>query len=472
MINLRPYQQSARQKVNRLLFKKRNPCLVIPTGGGKTKTAIVIIHHQIRSYKKVIILTPQEEIFNQWVFELDQAGIDIGTINSGGVNGNLKKALVCMPLSLVNLLPYMPDNFQPDIIITDEAHHSAADTWEAIFQKWPAALRLGLTATPQRTDGKGLNHLYDEIVQTTDIQELVKAGHLAAPLPIVPEQYLINIPIKNGDYDPSEQARLLGKPKIIGDIIEKYGMIFGGLPVLVPCSNHAHAEKMTESFRAAGWKWDHIHSKLQKSERRRMLREIESGAINGLCTVGIGTEGLDIPGLFGLIWLRRTMSLTIYLQFNGRVLRPMPGKTYGIILDAVGNTFIHGLPEAPREWRLDGTAKIKGMSEESIKMKLCPCCGVPNNTENIYCHFCGALLTGAGKKRKIPAMVDGELVAVDGSEIPRLKMAVEAKIKVIQEEKESSFIPVEIPDGDKMKILKSGLFKGRRKFADAVRRFI
>jgi superfamily II DNA or RNA helicase len=460
-INLRPYQNEARYQCNTLINAKRHPCLVLDTGGGKTKTGCVIIEDQINLGEKIFVLTPQEEIFEQWVTEL--VNLQPGTITDKGIKGIKRNIYVCMPLSLVNILNYLPESFAPDIIITDEAHHSAADSWEKIYDFFPKAIRFGLTATPRRTDGKGLDHLYTDIVQTTNMKQLIKERNLTKPITIVPEEYLDKVPIKDGDYDPQVQAQLLGEAKVIGDVIERYSIIFGGLPVLVACATYEHAKMMKKAFNDAGWKWDHIHSnKLAKSERKRMLREIRENKLNGLCTVGIGTEGLDIPGLYGLIWLRRTISLTIFKQFNGRALRPMPGKECGIILDCVGNTFIHGLPERIIKWSLKG---VEQKEDDGIpKMRKCPHCGVMNNKQNIKCHFCGLLLSDKSEfKDRIPAMVDGNLISVTRDEIPELKKRSKIVIEKQKEKDEEKESCIELTDIEKTSILRKNLFKNKRK---------
>lgn len=467
MINLRPYQTEARYQVNTLLNAKRHPCLVMPTGAGKTKTSIKIIEDRIKLGRKVYILVPQEEIFTGWIKDLRLQCLNFGYINSEGIRGQNKDVYVCMPLSLVNILHLIPESIWPDEIITDENHHCAASSWEKIYNFFPDATRLGLTATPKRTDNKPLDHLYTDIVQTTTMKQLIKDGNLAKPLVIAPERYHLEVPIKNGDYDPKKQAELLGDIEIIGNVIDNYSHVFGGLPVLVACSTFEHARKMTEEFQKAGWQWGHIHSNLLKIDRKRMLKKISNGELNGLCTVGIGIEGMDIPGLYGLIWLRRTLSLTIYLQFNGRVLRPLPGKEHGIIIDPVGNTFIHGWPDADREWSLSG--EVKEVTEE-VKMKKCPSCGVMNNPENEECHFCGEPMHQEIEKkiRKLPAMVDGKLIIIhNDGEIEEIRKRYEGIKKIIAEKKEEKKKKSEqlevIGDTKKVSIMKDNLFKNRRK---------
>jgi superfamily II DNA or RNA helicase len=219
---------------------------------------------------------------------------------------------------------------------------------------------------------------------------------------------------------------------------------------------------MTAEFKKAGWIFEHIHSKLSDGDRKRMIREIRSGKLNGLCTVGIGVEGFDLPGLYGLIWMRRTMSLMIYLQFIGRVLRPLPSKEYGIIIDGVGNCFIHGRPELDRQWSLQSDYKPDEVGK-APRMKVCPTCGVMNAYENLNCHICGGdMLAENGKnKRKLPTMVDGKLVVLD-SDIEameylgdRIRLRKIENQELLKEEKQTELI--EITKSDKMKILSRNL---------------
>jgi superfamily II DNA or RNA helicase len=192
-----------------------------------------------------------------------------------------------------------------------------------------------------------------------------------------------------------------------------------------------------------------------------MIREIRSGKLNGLCTVGIGIEGMDLPGLYGLIWMRRTMSLTIYLQFIGRVLRPLSGKEYGIIIDGVGNCFIHGRPELDRQWSLE--SDYKPDEQKAPRMRICPVCKVMNAYENTKCHICGSdLLSDENKKeRKLPVMVDGKLVVLseDDQDVEWLKNRIQEKkienIELLKEEKKVEL--QEVSKSDKMKILSKNL---------------
>jgi superfamily II DNA or RNA helicase len=477
IFQLRPYQIDARQQINRLLNAGRNPVYCAPTGTGKTKTAVAITSDRINIGQRIFVLTPQEEIHAQWRTAFAENNIDAGYINSDGVQGRNKKAYVCMPMSLNNILSLLPEKFKPDVIITDECHHSLANTWLNIYDYYKDAQRLGLTATPQRLDGKGLDNVYTDIVQTIDMQQAINAGYLAQPLVIVPEQYKMKIRINNGDYDVSEQAELLGKVRIIGDVIQQYSNIFSGLPVMVACSTSEHANIMTKAFRDAGWKFEHIHSGLNYHERKQMIREIRTRKLNGLCSIGIGVEGLDLPGLYGLFWLRRTLSVTIYLQFIGRVLRPFPGKKYGIIIDPVGNTFIHGRPEMHREWKLTGRDEEPNTESSAPKMKICPICSVMNAETNITCHICGYDFTSGiipeGKKRKLPVMVDGRLVILDADKLAERKEEIQAGLR--EQKKKMDAEPERMPEVtrlEKVRILKNGLEQKSNLFSEAIKNYL
>jgi DNA repair protein RadD len=467
---LREYQTDARYQINTLLNAGRSPCLVISTGCGKTKTACTVISDRIDLGERVFVLVPNIEAFGQWMHELTECGLEPGYINDEGMKGRARMVYVCMPISMLNLIQNIPESLAPDIFVIDEAHHTAADSWLDIFDFYPNRRKLGLTATPRRIDNKPLT-MYTDIVSTITMHDAVERGFLARPLVIVPEEWQKKLDIPNEDIDTRQglekQAAALGGVTIIGDVIRSYGEVFHGLPVLVACSTFGHAKAMAAAFTTAGWKFEHIHSGLPTAERKRMLRQIRSGDLHGLCTVGIGVEALDIPGLYGLIWLRRTMSVTIYLQFIGRVLRPMPGKQYGVILDPVGNLFIHGFPDAERKWTLDGEAPERTESE-CPTMKICPRCGVANAVGNLTCHMCGLDFSSdeahEARRRELPTVIDGNLVAVTSDGMARRvsEMIDEAK-QSTEETLDKKAEPVRLSKNERAEYLAGGLFAGTMK---------
>lgn len=518
----RDYQGVARVDVNVAINNKEHPLLVMPTGTGKSKTSASIIYDQIKldslivkKRKKVVfVICPQEEIFNQLL--KDYSFMNPGYINSEGLRGVNRQLYVCMALSLVNILNLLPPNMHPDIIITDECHHSKADSWEAIYNFFPSAVRFGMTATPVRTDGKPLGDLYTQIIEPITIKEALERGYLTAPIVITPEEFLQDIPTGE-DIDEKKQAEILGDPRIIGEVIKVYERVLNGLPTLFACCSYKQARSTMEEFRKAGWNAEHIHGNLSKFDRKNMLDRVAKGEINCLFTVGVGIEGLDIPNLYALAWLRRTESTTIKVQLEGRPMRLMDGKKNSFILDFVGNCVIHGMPDRVRKWSL--TEGDITEDEDLPDMQLCPDCGVYNHIDNINCHWCGADLTEEGKKegtcrrceswkkgkcikhesfapcfcpvwlkfegcpeylrrsRKLPIVEDGELIAVDmDGNTHDLNMRTQTKKEQIKKKQEQEKMESEklesVSDFEKLSMIRKGIFvDGNRRnlFAEALR---
>lgn len=493
----RQYQLNGRYEVNKIINAGNHPLLVMPTGTGKTKTSAMIIYDQIQLGKTVYVICPQVEIFEQLLN--DYSFMNPGYVNDEGMKGKDRSIYVCMALSLVNILPLINQSDYPDVIIVDEAHHSAADTWEEIYTFFYRANRVGMTATPVRTDGKPLGHLYTEIVEPITIKEAILQGFLTTPIVIGPEEFQYKIPLTD-DIDEKVQAELLGTAQIIGDVIEAYDRVLNGLPMLIACCTYGHAEKVRDSFRDAGWIADHIHSGLSKADRKSMLNRVRSGKTNILTTVGIGIEGLDISGIYALAWLRRTESTTIKVQFEGRPMRLGENKDFCFIFDFVGNCVIHGMPDRVRKWDLE-KGDITDGSEDKIDFRKCPDCGVYNHIDNLECHWCGADLSEEGRKdgtcrrcknwkgldgcsvggdyekwllhegcesfkvkgRSLPAMIDGKLVAINtAGEIQELRDRVKEKKeeiakKMIEEEEKKNSLE-EIDSFEKRRIIQKGLF--------------
>jgi len=481
MATNREYQRQAVFKLNRALNNSRNPVYLAPCGTGKTHVAAQLIRDRLRIGRRVFVIVPQVEIFDEWMRVFDEYHIEAGFVNDEGIRGRNRMVYVCMALSLVNMLPLLPERFYPDEIITDEMQHSLAYSWESIYRFFPKALRVGLTATLYHGSLRSFEHLYDTVIQTISKREAIDDGFITKPLLVAPEDYVGDIPKNGEEYDQVVQQNILGKPKIIGDVVDFYTQTFAGRPVIVPCSTYDHASTMCLEFQKAGWYFDHLHSGLAKAERKRMLRHVAQGKTNGICTVGIGIEGMSIPGLWGVLWLRRTASPIIWTQFNGRAERVLPGKTYYICADFVGNSVLHGMPDRHIVWRLtQDNAEITGIDDRPM-MRLCPVCGVMNAYDNTECHFCHMPLDGSedvpGKeKRGFPAIVDGRLVVVEDNEANCEELREKSEsIKRQQEEirnRENQAIPMQTTE--KVSILRSGIFKGTRRklFEDAVKNWL
>ena len=419
----REFQQTSRQWGNRELNQGNHPLLVSPAGTGKTYIATLLIKDRIKLKKRMLVLVGTEEIFDQWIEDCIDRKINYGYINQEGVIGRGKNVYICMWQSLSNLLQRLPEKFVNsfDEIIIDEAHHCASPTLERIFEHFKKCQLLLLTATPYRMDNKPLGKYANKIHIAITQKESAEKGYLCKPIIIMPNEYKMHSPNNIKKINMTEQKKYIHSKKIIGDIIKIYKDVFNGELIMVPCSSHSHAVEITEMYRNEGWIVEHIHGKLDKTARRSIIRRAREGKINILTTYDVGKEGLNIKNIKGVLWLRLTESLVTWIQMNTRAARIIEGKTHYIIIDPMGNILLHGSPDIDREWSLYTDYTPGQDIPETPTTRICPNCSVVNSIELNQCWICGydwktGMIDGVlleKKKRRLPTMIDGELVYLD-----------------------------------------------------------
>jgi len=384
-MQLRSYQQQAVLDLrNAFRFGYRAPLLCLPTGGGKTIVFTVIAQASANRGRRVLILVHRRELLRQASAKLTAVGLDHGLI-AAGILPSPAAVQVASVQTIVRRLSGM--DWQPDLIIIDEAHHATAGQWERTLQHWPDAYRLGVTATPCRLDGRGLRSAFDHLVLGPSVAQLINAGFLShsriyAP-PVVAD--LSSLRTRAGDYANDQAAAAMDRPTVTGDAIGHYQRLAAGQQAIAFCCNVVHAESVCAAFQAAG-----IAAQLLLGttiDRDQVVQQFAAGAVRVLVTVDVVSEGFDIPAASVAILLRPTKSLGLYLQQVGRVLRPAPGKQHALILDHVGNVTRHGFPDDHREWTLeDGIKRTTGIAAPSVRtcsncyaafkpQPQCPVCG-------------------------------------------------------------------------------------------------
>ena len=285
-------------------------------------------------------------------------------------------------------------NYFVNGFLVHNCHHAVAGQWRQITDANPKAKLLGLTATPERLDGKGLGvnagGVYETMVLGPSVKELIKGGYLSAPRVFAPPVGFDDTGLKSvaGDYDLKEMALRLDKPKIIGNAVKHYSKLCEGMPAIAFCATVEHAQHTAEEFRKAGYNFKCIDGTMDDCDRRDAIEGLGNGKYDGLTSCEIISEGTDIPVVGCAIFLRKTKSLAKYLQQAGRVLRPYPGKEYSIILDHVGNVELHGFPDDDREWSLDGRVKKSKQTDEFF-MRTCPNCYACYKSSLKACPVCG-----------------------------------------------------------------------------------
>jgi DNA repair protein RadD len=402
-MRLRGYQQQTIDDLrNAYRAGSHAPLLCLPTGGGKTIIFSVIANSAAVRGKQVLILVHRRELLHQASRKLTDIGLDHGLI-AAGTPASDHPVRIASVQTLVRRLPTM--DWQPSLIIIDEAHHASAGSWAAILDKWPDAFRLGVTATPCRLDGRGLGTAFDHLVLGPSVSDLISAGFLSpariyAP-PVVAD--LTGLRRRAGDYAADQAATAMDRPTVTGDAIAHYQRLAPGQRAIAFCCSIDHASHVAASFNAAGIPAATLLG--NTTDRDAVVAAFDAGSVQILVTVDVVSEGFDIPAASCAILLRPTQSLGLYLQQVGRVLRPAPGKAAAIVLDHVGNVHRHGFPDDLREWSLtDGARRATGTAAPSVRT--CPECFAAFKPAPI-CPACGAACAPI-KSRKIQQLA-GEL---------------------------------------------------------------
>lgn len=343
---LRPYQETAIRRVYaRLAEGRRAPLLVAPTGAGKTVMAARIIEDFARRGIRTLFVAHRTELIEQPSRKLDECGIEHGIIKAGLDRGTRREMVqVASVQTYVAREKYLKHNF--GLIIIDESHHAAATTYQRVLDANGRPPVIGLTATPYRTDGKGLCDVFDALEVVTTTAQLMRDGYLVpvklyrGTLPIE----LRGIKTVAGDYDEGELGAAMARPKLIGHALAEYTRLAYGRRAIGFCVNVAHSKACAEAFNAAGIVAEHIDGLMARAERAAILRRYHEGRTLVVFNCGVLTEGYDESRIEAVLGLRPTKSRGLWRQIVGRGLRLCPelGKQHCAILDHANWTAEHG----------------------------------------------------------------------------------------------------------------------------------
>lgn len=366
---LRPYQTRAIDDLRAAYASgKRAPCLVLPTGGGKTLIASEIIRSALGRGRRVLFLAHRRELIEQTVAKLERFGVtDVRMIQAARDVGRPDAPVtVASVQTLTNWLDRMP---RADLAVFDEAHHVVAKTWASIAATYTDAHLLGLTATPERSDGRPLGDVFDALVVGSTVKELTALEHLVPCRVYAPPSTL-------------DTAELALAP------VEAYRKHTPDQRAIIFCVTVDHAQSVAEEFNTAGIVAEVVSGNMRG--RADSLARFRAGTTRVIVNVHVLTEGYDDPGAAVCILARKPEHAGTYLQMIGRVLRPAPGKTHATLIDLCGSVHDHGLPDADREYSLTGKA-ISSTDRQPIRQ--CPSCGgVFPSTGAPACPMCGAML--------------------------------------------------------------------------------
>ena len=412
-MKLRDYQEAAINGI-RESFRKGNKrvLLVLPCGGGKTICFSYITAGTAKNRKRVLIIAHRRRLLNQISATLKMAGVKHSVLTAEYRGIPQSNVVVASVFTLAKRLKRWPT---PDLIIGDECHHFTPDSsWGKVVQHFPNSFVLGVTATPERLDGKGLGLLFDDMVVGPSVAELTAQGFLAPAdvyAPSVPD--LSAVRKRAGDYAQGELEGAMDKPSITGSAVAHYTKLAAGKRACVFCVSVKHAEDVAAEFRNAGYSAKAIHGGLSEEEQNEILNDLERGSLQVMTSCDLVSEGFDIPAIEVAILLRPTESLSMHIQQVGRAVRISSGKSQAIILDHAGNTARHGFIDEHREWELtNGTTSRKQQGESVPAVRTCPDCYAVHRPSPV-CPKCGHVYKI--KARKVEQK-EGELIQISSSD--------------------------------------------------------
>ena len=370
-IELFDYQEDMKARIEKALCLHRSVMAQMPTGTGKTYLLTAVIDSFVRANPKakVWIVAHRRELVSQ----IDETVRKFHSYSSA--TSSLLSSVKAMSIQWL-MRHYDEIEEEPGLIVIDEAHHALAKTYKEMWERFPKAKFLGLTATPCRLNGKGFTDLFDVLVQSWGVPEFISKGRLATYdfVSIKSDgvtQRLIDSLQKrgaDGDYQNKEMDMLLNKKPSIERLyrsLEEYGKDRKGIVYAI---NISHAQKITKLYQEHGVKAIAIDSKTPAAERQQDIEAFKKGDIQVLVNVDIFSEGFDCPDVEFVQLARPTLSLAKYLQMVGRGLRVAKGKKNCVIIDNVGLYRVFGLPSQVWNWNAMFEGKLKvGKRKETPK---------------------------------------------------------------------------------------------------------
>jgi DNA repair protein RadD len=389
---------------------------VAPTRSGKTVFFIDLIAGAYRKGLTAGIVLHRDELIGQTAQALTDAGIPFG------VN--------CSNNELVQIISV--DTRKPlrrfTWLIFDEAHHVLPkNKWGRLLDL--GAYILGVTATPERLDGRGLGDTFQVMVIGPTEQELIDNDppYLQEPTVYAPPSGAdwSSVATRGGDYAPEEAAAIMDQPTITGDAIAHYKRLCYGKPAIVFCTTIAHSKHFAAACVAAGIPAEHVDGTTPKRDRRAAIERFKSGDTWVLTNVALFTEGVNLPLVYAVFMLRRTKSLALWRQAGSRCMTIAEGKDAAILCDHAGNVFLHGLPTEKINWTLEGKAKRKREQEAAIAVQQCPKCYAAFSPAKV-CPACGHVFAADNSDRVL--YVDGELTVITKEELKAQRLEWKRKV--------------------------------------------
>jgi superfamily II DNA or RNA helicase len=395
---LRPRQKELVNRTVAALHKHGNTLAVAPTGAGKTIMLSAIIGDMFKARPgKACVLAHRDELTFQNEDKFRRVNPNLSTsvfdssVKSWG--GEVTFAMV-QTLSRENNLTDMPP---VDILVIDEAHHARAESYMRVIERVKAVNAgvklLGMTATPNRGDKKGLRPVFSNVSDQITVKELIASGHLVPPRTFVMDvgvqDELRQVKKTASDFDMGAVSAIMNTRPINDAIVKHWKEKAEGRKTVVFCSTIEHAEAVASSFNNAGVPTVFVHGQMSDTERNAVLNEYTNGEAQVIVNVAVLTEGWDHQPTSCVILLRPSSYKSTMIQMIGRGLRTVDPAEHPdiikkdcIVLDFGTSTLLHGSLE--QDVNLDDQ-----MGDGDAPFKECPDCGAEVPAAVKECPLCG-----------------------------------------------------------------------------------
>ena len=343
-IELRDYQQEAIDNLKKMREDGKTIALLYhATGVGKTITAITDAKAVGgRTLFLVNALKLASQAKDTFAKVWPEATL-------GEYTGSQKDVSQTVIFATVQSISKDLERFSPtdfDYLIVDECHHAAANTYQKIFTYFHPKFILGLTATPERSDGEDMLELFQNVAHKMDLKTAVERGVLV-PIRCIRVKTnidLTDVRINGIKYNSQDLESKLFIPERNQLIVDTYLKYVNGKKTVIFCASVDHAAEIAKLLRDNGVKAEAVSGRDRVEVREKILKDYETGSTNVLCACDLLNEGWDSPHTTVLFMARPTMSKTIYLQQLGRGTRRCPGKEDLLVVDFVDNANMFNMP--------------------------------------------------------------------------------------------------------------------------------
>ncbi|SPD75456.1 DEAD/DEAH box helicase [uncultured Desulfobacterium sp.] len=379
-VRLRDYQRECLSAIfERYQAGIRRQLVCLPTGSGKT-VIFAEFPRYFKMKKQMLVLAHRAELLDQACEKIRRANPYLTVaVEQADRTADPECDVVVASVPTLGrkgsrrLTGLDPDRFF--LIVVDEAHHATADTFKRVlkyldvFMPETRKLLVGFTATPKRGDGVGLDAVFQEIVYSRSLPEMIKAGHLSpvAAYRVETDIDLSRVKTRMGDFVTSQLSRAVNIEERNDLIVKVFHTHLEGKQTLCFCVDVAHALSLAQAFNREGVSAAAVTGHMDRAEREKELEKFRVGKTSVLANCMVLTEGYDEPSVEGIILARPTKSTLLYTQMIGRGTRLYPGKKNVTVVDIVDVTKEHSLTSLPVLFGLSEQFDLEGHTTDEAE---------------------------------------------------------------------------------------------------------